>query len=556
MTTTFVKKLESFAQRAAQCLTCLNMDFSSPSPWHWCWSLPSEIRAQAFLPPKFSFENEQFRPFLVQILLMCLHPDLKKRMSKQLLRDIQNSDFEITPDVLDTFETGFAFSASHPPYTFRPSSTQAILQQGLLKESLLPTKDTVEAKVATLRTVKADDLDSWKALLQTVFNIASFNPTLDPTVMFHALKSGLHPSRVTEHSRILRMRGLSDTFLFQNGSAVSYAQLLDLVRDMEAEFTHARAIATITSTPKAMPVLVDSSLLTLPITASSTSEPDRSLRDFMESTHSSLRDIKSNVGNLTTEMTELRRVQSNLVTDASKRYNLVLTGEASRETGPFQPAAPPPPSDASSGASPTYQQPPYRGNLPLGSTRAPTPTMPAGPFSMPRTPTPTMPTGPFSPPTAQNPMRTTVSFSPETEGAHRTSSPSIPTTPVRDSGTPLPGTQSASQPRYCYAFQRGECRRGSDCPYVHDTAPPGSLGRSRPAGPRRNPHIAGVCTSFLAGNCLAGAQCLFKHPGNLNTSMVLTLYELDSEIEDVCSGATPDPGLAYLEEETSGMPSS
>jgi len=49
---------------------------------------------------------------------------------------------------------------------------------------------------------------------------------------------------------------------------------------------------------------------------------------------------------------------------------------------------------------------------------------------------------------------------------------------------------------------------------------------------------------------------MFKHPGNLNTSMVLTLYELDSEIEDVCSGATPDPGLAYLEEDISGTSSS
>jgi len=345
------------------------------------------------------------------------------------------------------------------------------------------------------------------------------------------------------------MRGLSDTFLFQNGSAVSYAQLLDLVRDMEAEFTHARAIATITSTPKVMPVVLDQSLLALPVSANP--EADRSLLTFMESTQSSLRDIKSNVGSLTSEMSELRRIQGNLVTDASKRLNLVLTGEASRETGPFRPAAPPAPADATSGSGPTYQQPPFRDNLPMGSTRTSTPTGTLSPpsdsqtgrhqsFPMPRAPTPTTPTGPFSP---RGPFSPTAMNHEQAPGTPR------PTTPIQSTGSPAPGASATSQPRYCYSFQRGECRRGNTCPYVHEIAPPGSVSRSRDIRPRRSPHIAGVCTSFLAGDCRAGNQCMFKHPDNLNPSMVLTLYELAFEVDDMCSGRMLEMDSISVEDE-------
>ena len=59
----------------------------------------------------------------------------------------------------------------------------------------------------------------------------------------------------------------------------------------------------------------------------------------------------------------------------------------------------------------------------------------------------------------------------------------------------------------CYAFQRGECERGSSCRYSHDLSGGGSdtRGGNRPMN---NPQ---VCFNFQRGHCDRGESCRFSH---------------------------------------------
>eukprot|EP00339_Tiarina_fusa_P017522 CAMPEP_0117060486 /NCGR_PEP_ID=MMETSP0472-20121206/42055_1 /TAXON_ID=693140 ORGANISM="Tiarina fusus, Strain LIS" /NCGR_SAMPLE_ID=MMETSP0472 /ASSEMBLY_ACC=CAM_ASM_000603 /LENGTH=65 /DNA_ID=CAMNT_0004778681 /DNA_START=11 /DNA_END=204 /DNA_ORIENTATION=+ len=55
----------------------------------------------------------------------------------------------------------------------------------------------------------------------------------------------------------------------------------------------------------------------------------------------------------------------------------------------------------------------------------------------------------------------------------------------------------------CYAFQRGECDRGSSCRFSHDE----NFDESAP----RQQRSAGACYAFQRGECDRGDGCRFSH---------------------------------------------
>jgi hypothetical protein len=56
--------------------------------------------------------------------------------------------------------------------------------------------------------------------------------------------------------------------------------------------------------------------------------------------------------------------------------------------------------------------------------------------------------------------------------------------------------------KYCYAFLRGECPRGSMCPYSHSKENTNKSGGG-----------SGVCSAFQRGYCERGDDCRFSHKG-------------------------------------------
>jgi hypothetical protein len=54
-------------------------------------------------------------------------------------------------------------------------------------------------------------------------------------------------------------------------------------------------------------------------------------------------------------------------------------------------------------------------------------------------------------------------------------------------------------PGVCYSFQRGECNRGDDCRYLHETQE--TQGRRKTS----------VCYSFQRGECNRGDDCRYLH---------------------------------------------
>ena len=74
----------------------------------------------------------------------------------------------------------------------------------------------------------------------------------------------------------------------------------------------------------------------------------------------------------------------------------------------------------------------------------------------------------------------------------------------------------------CYAFKRGQCTKGNDCPYKHvrensvdpkkkEKGPKGK-GKGRSASPGERPRI---CKYYLRGECnKPKGQCEFNHPAS------------------------------------------
>ncbi|CAJ1399856.1 unnamed protein product [Effrenium voratum] len=53
-------------------------------------------------------------------------------------------------------------------------------------------------------------------------------------------------------------------------------------------------------------------------------------------------------------------------------------------------------------------------------------------------------------------------------------------------------------PKYCFAFQKGQCQRGESCRYLHEKAPAGAI-KPKP------------CFDFRLGNCARGTRCPYAH---------------------------------------------
>lgn len=65
----------------------------------------------------------------------------------------------------------------------------------------------------------------------------------------------------------------------------------------------------------------------------------------------------------------------------------------------------------------------------------------------------------------------------------------------------------------CYAFQRGDCTRGADCRYAHESGGGGGGGGYNDRGSRGgyNDRPRGVCYAFQRGDCSRGEDCRFSH---------------------------------------------
>ena len=64
-----------------------------------------------------------------------------------------------------------------------------------------------------------------------------------------------------------------------------------------------------------------------------------------------------------------------------------------------------------------------------------------------------------------------------------------------------------SKPGICYAHQRGECNRGSNCRFSHDLATVGGTGTPSAT----DSTTADACTFHRKGTCIHGDNCRFRH---------------------------------------------
>ena len=84
-------------------------------------------------------------------------------------------------------------------------------------------------------------------------------------------------------------------------------------------------------------------------------------------------------------------------------------------------------------------------------------------------------------------------------------------------------TPGIEKKQYCFAFQRGECKKGQSCPFLHEKAPQPTKGKPKKGkgkGKSRSPSRSlspgsrdQVCKFWKAnGSCRRGDQCAFAHP--------------------------------------------
>jgi len=71
----------------------------------------------------------------------------------------------------------------------------------------------------------------------------------------------------------------------------------------------------------------------------------------------------------------------------------------------------------------------------------------------------------------------------------------------------------------CYAFQRGECTRGSSCRFSHEGGGSSSRGggdrgdRGERNNDERPARASGACFAFQKGECTRGSSCRYAHEG-------------------------------------------
>ena len=71
------------------------------------------------------------------------------------------------------------------------------------------------------------------------------------------------------------------------------------------------------------------------------------------------------------------------------------------------------------------------------------------------------------------------------------------------------GKGKDGEKRYCFAFQRGECKK-SDCGFLHEKDPNPKPPRAATPPPGTN-SANKICHFFKKGKCRSGAACPFSH---------------------------------------------
>ena len=86
--------------------------------------------------------------------------------------------------------------------------------------------------------------------------------------------------------------------------------------------------------------------------------------------------------------------------------------------------------------------------------------------------------------------------------------------PAPSQATAAGGGSAFNEEEVCRAFQKGDCRRGDKCPYLHGKAQapsPASAPAPSAAGGGKSSTTAEVCRAFLQGTCRRGDKCPYLH---------------------------------------------